>query len=63
MTMRWVEGEPCYEEVQERRKAANDCKVSGGTALLQGGPGAQEGSYDYKVSGGGALVQGGPEGS
>ncbi len=34
MTMRWVEGEPWYKEVQELRKTANDYK----RALVQGGP-------------------------
>ncbi len=39
-----LEGEPWYKEVQELRKAANDYKVGGGIALVQGGPGASEGS-------------------
>ena len=39
MTIRRVEGEPWYKEV---RKEANDNKVGGGRALVQGGVGAQE---------------------
>ncbi len=44
MTIRWVKGEPWYKEVQELRKAANDYKVGGGRALVQGGAGNPEGS-------------------
>ncbi len=44
MATRWVEGEPWYKEVQELRKPANDYKVGGGGALVQGGAGALEGS-------------------
>ncbi len=44
MTKRWVEGEPWFQEVQELRKAANDFKVRGERALVQGGVGAHENS-------------------
>jgi hypothetical protein len=38
MTIRWVQGEPWYKEVQEIRKVANDYQEGGGGALVQGGP-------------------------
>jgi|688.fasta_scaffold825653_4 hypothetical protein len=56
MTIRWVEREPWYKEVQELMKAANDDKLGAGRALVQGGAGVQEEANDCKVGGVRALV-------
>ncbi len=44
MTVRWVEGEPWYKEVQ---KAANDYQVGEGRALVQDVQELQKAANDY----------------